>query len=41
VAGRDWGESIVDAIENSRVMVLIFSGHANASPQSGGRSSGR
>jgi hypothetical protein len=31
--GRDWGESIVEAIEGSRVMVLVFSGNANASPQ--------
>lgn len=31
--GKDWGESIVDAIAGSRVMVLIFSAHANESPQ--------
>ena len=31
--GRDWGESIIDAIAASRVMVLIFSDHANHSPQ--------
>jgi hypothetical protein len=31
--GTDWGESIIDAIEQSRVMILIFSGHANESPQ--------
>src|SRR3954453_22374510 len=31
--GMDWGESIIDAIEQSRVMILIFSGHANESPQ--------
>src|ERR1700704_3147496 len=33
VPGKDWGESIIDAIEGAKVMVLIFSGHANASPQ--------
>ncbi len=31
--GADWGAAIVDAITASRVMVLIYSGHANASPQ--------
>ena len=31
--GSDWGESIIDAIAGSRVMVLIFSAHANQSPQ--------
>jgi len=31
--GRDWGEALVDAIAQSRVMVLIFSAHANHSPQ--------
>ncbi len=31
--GADWGAAIVDAISASRVMVLIYSGHANASPQ--------
>ncbi len=31
--GADWGESIVAAIDESRIMVLIFSGNANASPQ--------
>jgi hypothetical protein len=31
--GRDWGEALVDAIAESRVMVLIFSAHANQSPQ--------
>jgi hypothetical protein len=29
----DWASSIIDAIENCRVMVLIFSGHANRSRQ--------
>lgn len=33
VAGSDWGESIIDAIAGSRVMVLVFSANANASPQ--------
>src|SRR5687768_15406700 len=31
--GADWGETIIDAIAGSRVMVLIFSEHANQSPQ--------
>jgi hypothetical protein len=31
--GADWGESIVKAIRASRVMVLVFSSHANASRQ--------
>ena len=31
--GADWGEAIIDAIQGSRAMVLIFSGHANQSPQ--------
>ena len=34
VPGADWGESIIDAIESSRIMVLIFSQNANASPKS-------
>src|ERR1700731_2211250 len=33
VPGADWGESIIDAIESSRIMVLIFSSSANGSPQ--------
>jgi type II secretory pathway pseudopilin PulG len=32
-AGSEWGESIVDAINSSRVMVLVFSSSANESPQ--------
>jgi len=28
-----WGESIIDAIESSRIMILIFSRNADASPQ--------
>lgn len=31
--GADWGASILDAIEAAKIMVLIFSGNANASPQ--------
>ncbi|HXE43283.1 MAG TPA: PEGA domain-containing protein [Candidatus Baltobacteraceae bacterium] len=31
--GKDWGESIVDAIKGARAMVLVFSNHANTSPQ--------
>ena len=33
VPGADWGESIIDAIESSRIMILIFSRSAHASPQ--------
>ena len=33
VPGADWGESIIDAIESSRIMILIFSRNAGASPQ--------
>ena len=32
VPGADWGESIIDAIESSRIMILVFSRSANASP---------
>lgn len=31
--GSDWGASIVAAITNSRVMILIFSAHSNTSSQ--------
>ncbi len=31
--GADWGESIVTAIEEARVMVLVFSAYANTSVQ--------
>ena len=31
--GRNWGSAIVDAIGESAVMVVIFSGHSNGSPQ--------
>ena len=33
VPGADWGESIIDAIGSSRIMILIFSRSANLSPQ--------
>ena len=33
VAGMEFGEALVDAINDCRVLVLIFSSHANASPQ--------
>jgi hypothetical protein len=31
--GTDYAESIIDAIESAKILVLIFSGHANASRQ--------
>jgi hypothetical protein len=31
--GADWSESIIDAIHNTKAMVLVFSANANASPQ--------
>ena len=31
--GDEWGASIIKGINGSRMMVLIFSGHANASSQ--------
>ena len=31
--GRDYGESIIGAIESAKLFVLIFSGNANTSPQ--------
>src|SRR6266566_1560312 len=31
--GSDWGESIIEALKGARVMVLVFSSNANASPQ--------
>lgn len=31
--GMEWGAAIIEGIDTSRVMVLIFSGRANASPQ--------
>jgi tetratricopeptide (TPR) repeat protein len=33
VHGMDWGEAIIDAITGAKIMVLIFSGFANVSPQ--------
>jgi hypothetical protein len=33
VPGSDWGESIINAIESSRIMILLFSQSANVSPQ--------
>ena len=33
LAGANWGESIIDAISHSRVMVLILSSHSNISQQ--------
>jgi hypothetical protein len=31
--GRDWAASIVEAIRDARIMLLVFSRHANQSPQ--------
>jgi hypothetical protein len=31
--GLEWGESIIDAIKECRVMVLVFTTHSNESPQ--------
>jgi hypothetical protein len=31
--GSDWSESIMEAMEQAGVMVLVFSGHSNTSPQ--------
>ena len=33
IPGTDWGESIIDALTESRAFVLVFSSHANTSPQ--------
>jgi len=33
VPGMDWGEAIIEALQTSRVMVLVFSSHANSSQQ--------
>ena len=33
LSGMDWSESIIDAIENCYVFVLVFSSRANESPQ--------
>jgi len=32
-AGHSWGGSIIDAIEDARVMILVYSGNSNLSPQ--------
>src|ERR1039458_7666121 len=32
-AGMEWSECIIDAIEECRIMVLVFTTHANESPQ--------
>ena len=32
-AGSDWSESIIDAIENCSLVVLVYSRHSNVSPQ--------
>jgi formylglycine-generating enzyme required for sulfatase activity len=31
--GTEWGEAIIDGIDSTRLVVLVFSGNANASPQ--------
>jgi hypothetical protein len=31
--GSSWGEAIINAIEGSRIMVIILSGHSNRSSQ--------
>jgi MFS transporter, Spinster family, sphingosine-1-phosphate transporter len=33
VPGTEWGRSIIEAIERTRIMVLLFTANANASPQ--------
>ena len=33
VPGADWGESIIDAINDARAMVLVFSSNANDAQQ--------
>lgn len=32
-AGKEWSAGIIEGLERSRLMVLVFSTHANASPQ--------
>ena len=32
-AGHSWGSSIIEAIEEAKVMVLVYSGNSNLSPQ--------
>ena len=31
--GMDWGAALIEAIDGARVMLLVFSSHANGSPQ--------
>ena len=33
LASMEWGEAIIDAIEQCRIMVLVFTANANTSPQ--------
>jgi hypothetical protein len=33
IPGMSWGSAIIEAIESTRLMVLVFSANANASPQ--------
>jgi hypothetical protein len=33
VPGTSWGEAIIDGLKRSRVFILVFSKHANSSPQ--------
>jgi TIR domain/Sel1 repeat len=33
IPGADWSESIINALNQSRAFVLVFSSHANSSPQ--------
>lgn len=33
VPGTSWGEAIIDGLKNSRIFILVFSQHANTSPQ--------
>jgi hypothetical protein len=33
IAGAEYGDALIDALDNCRVMVLIFSSNANTSPQ--------
>lgn len=40
IPGQEWGAAIVEAIRASRVMVLVFSSHANPRRRLGGKSSG-
>jgi hypothetical protein len=39
--GQDWAASIVEAIRNAQIMLLVFSRHANQSPQVQGSRTGR